>query len=82
MRKALLVTTAITTLWMAAPAFAEDATASADGAATPEAGISEIIVTAQRRVESAQKAAIAIDAVKGDDLLQRGIGSASDITGM
>ncbi len=80
MRKALLVTTAITTLWMAAPAFAEDATASADGAATPEAGISEIIVTAQRRVESAQKAAIAIDAVKGDDLLQRGIGSASDIT--
>lgn len=35
---------------------------------------------AARRVESAQKAEIAIDAVKGDDLLQRGIASASDIT--
>ena len=80
MRKALLITTALSTFWMAAPALAADQAPASDAAATPEAGISEIIVTAQRRIESAQKAAIAIDAVKGDDLIQRGIGSASDIT--
>lgn len=43
-------------------------------------GIEEIVVTAQRREESLQKAAIAIDAVSGDDLLQRGITSATALT--
>ncbi|NOW45226.1 iron complex outermembrane receptor protein [Novosphingobium sp. SG751A] len=53
-------------------------------AQTPQAetgaGIGEIIVTAQRRAESLQKAAIPIDAVRGDALVQRGISNAADLT--
>ena len=60
---------------LAVPAMAQTAPASA-----PEVGISDIVVTAQRKVESAQKAAIAIDAVSGDALVQRGVTSAADIT--
>lgn len=49
--------------------------------ASPSAGgIAEIVVTAQRREESLQKAAIAIDAVSGEGLLQRGINSAASLT--
>lgn len=43
-------------------------------------GIDEIIVTAQRREESLQKAAIAIDAISGTDLTERGVGSAEGLT--
>lgn len=57
------------------------ATTAAEPAATGDtSGIGEIIVTAQRREESLQKAGLAIDAVTGNDLVQRGITSASDIT--
>jgi iron complex outermembrane receptor protein len=49
-------------------------------ATTDTSGIGEIIVTAQRREESLQKAGLAIDAVTGNDLVQRGITSAADIT--
>ena len=43
-------------------------------------GITDIIVTAQRKVETAQKAAIAIDAVSGEALIRSGVTSAVDIT--
>jgi iron complex outermembrane receptor protein len=43
-------------------------------------GIGDIVVTARRRVESLQKAAIAIDAVGGDALVSRGVSSAGDLT--
>lgn len=43
-------------------------------------GIEEVIVTAQRKEESAQKAGIAIDAVTAADLNERGMTSATDIT--
>ncbi|MDB5970003.1 MAG: TonB-dependent receptor [Hydrocarboniphaga sp.] len=36
-------------------------------------GLEEIVVTAQHRVESAQKAAVALDVVSGDDLEKSGI---------
>lgn len=75
MRRILLATTAIVAMgamiqqgaWAQAPEQASS-------------GIDEIIVTAQRKSESAQKAAIAIDAVTGDALLRQGIAQAEDIT--
>lgn len=43
-------------------------------------GLSDIIVTAQRREESAQRAAIAIDVVSGSDVTAAGITNASDLS--
>lgn len=81
MRTLLIVTTAVSAIAFASPALAqEQAGANAASGAITESGIGEIIVTAQRRSESLQKAAIAIDAVTGDGLAQRGITSAADIT--
>jgi iron complex outermembrane recepter protein len=53
-------------------AYAQQASAvptASDG----EGGISEIVVTAQRKQESAQKAAIAIDVVSSDELTNAGV---------
>lgn len=59
----------------------QDSSVQDSNQATGEStGVGDIIVTAQRRAESLQKAGIAIDAVKGDDLLRKGIVSATDIT--
>lgn len=56
---------------MVAPGVAQ---AQADAPqATGESGLAEIIVTAQRREESLQKAAIAVTAVTGGDLVRSGI---------
>lgn len=75
MRKFLLATSAI--CWgIALPAFAQ-VTAEADD---DQSGIGEIVVTAQKKEESLQDAAIAIDAVSGDDLLAQGVTNARDIT--
>ena len=65
---------------LATATFAGKATAQEAGQANEGAGIQEIIVTAQRKEESAQKAGIAIDAVSGNDLALRGIGDATAIT--
>jgi len=45
----------------------------------PQAGLQDIVVTAQRRVESAQKAAVAITAVSGSELIRAGV---SDTTSL
>ncbi|ODU67629.1 MAG: hypothetical protein ABT11_19625 [Novosphingobium sp. SCN 66-18] len=76
MRNAFLCTTTMTALAVATPTFAQET----PPAASDNSGITEIIVTAQRKEESLQKAAIAIDAVSGADLVQRGIANALDIT--
>lgn len=76
MRLVLGGTTAVTALALAMPAFAQEASTSASN----DTGLGEIVVTAQRKVETLQKAALAIDAVTGADLSQRGIGNAVDIT--
>lgn len=52
----------------------DDAEADADG------GLEEIVVTAQRREENLQRAAIAVSAVSGDSLVQQSITDATDIT--
>ncbi|WP_374528652.1 TonB-dependent receptor [Novosphingobium sp.] len=70
MRIALLATSALVSVGLAAPAMAQDAN---------DDGISEIVVTAQKKEESLQKAGIAIDAVTGGDLAQAGILKADDL---
>jgi iron complex outermembrane recepter protein len=72
MRLALMTTSAIVSVALAAPAFAQEA--------ADDSGIAEIVVTAQKKEESLQKAGIAIDAVGADALEDRGITSATDLT--
>ena len=81
MRTLFILTTALTAIAPIASASAQEQPATGSAVEkTPDSGIGEIIVTAQRRTESLQKAAIPIDAVKGDDLIQRGISNAVDLT--
>ena len=54
-----------------APAYAQEA---------DDAGIAEVVVTAQKRAQSLQDVAVAIDAVSGDDLAVAGVTSARDLT--
>lgn len=75
MRAALLVTSAIALIASAMPAVAQESTSS-DAEAE---GIVDIVVTAQRREETLQKAALAVSAVTGDDLSNAGI---SDTLGL
>jgi iron complex outermembrane recepter protein len=73
MRLALLTTTALVSVALSAPALAQGAPAEDEG------GIEEIVVTAQRREESLQKAAVAVSAVTGDGLINAGV---SDTNGL
>ena len=54
-----------------APAFAQ---------AAEDDGIAEVVVTAQKRTQSLQDVAVAIDAVSGDQLALSGVTSPADIT--
>ena len=60
-----------------APGAAETKSGASDQAAsgqvTPSQGLGDIIVTAQRRSESQQRAAVAIDVVQGTDLINQGV---------
>ncbi|GGB94836.1 TonB-dependent receptor [Novosphingobium endophyticum] len=62
----------------AAPAIAQDAGPVEQ---SNDAGLGEIVVTAQRRAESLQNAAIAISAVSGDALVQQGVTDPAGLTG-
>ncbi|KUR77532.1 TonB-dependent receptor [Novosphingobium sp. Fuku2-ISO-50] len=76
----------------AGPAWAQNATsttastaAPATPGATPEAsgsGIQDIVVTAQRRTESLQKAALAVSVLGSDALKQAGVTQAQDLTNL
>jgi iron complex outermembrane receptor protein len=54
-------------------AYAQNTSAGDDRTETKNAGLEDIIVTAQRRDESAQRAAVAIDVLGGDDMRDAGI---------
>ena len=56
-----------------------DAQETGDSASGASRVLEEVIVTAQRREESLQDAAIAIDAVQSDELIRAGIESALDL---
>lgn len=58
---------------VAVPASAQQAQQPATGAIGVDTGLADIIVTAQRRDESLQRAAVAIDVVTGDNLRDAGI---------
>lgn len=82
MKKTLLATSCIVSLGLTVvPALAQTATpqASADEQTT---GIAEIIVTAQRREENLQKAAIAVSAVSSDQLVQGGVNDPTQLTNL
>ena len=74
MRYTLLTTTALAVLATSTSAFAQDATVEDDS------GIGDIVVTAQRKEESLQKAGIAIEAVSAADIGERGMSNAADLT--
>lgn len=72
----LLASAATVALCVAsAPVFAQ----AAEGA-TSDQGLEEIVVTAQRREENLQRAAIAVSAVTGDTLTKQSISQATDIS--
>ncbi len=54
----------------AAPGASEQA---AEGQAAPSEGLGDIVVTAQRKSENLQRAAVAVDVVSGSDLISAGI---------
>ncbi len=77
MRIILLTTTAVClampSLALAQAPQAATAGSSEDGATATTEGLGDIIVTAQRREESLQRAAVAVDVVSGADLIAAGI---------
>lgn len=86
MKTLLLATAAAIGAWSPA-AFAEQGNQPVDTAtpapaddAAQDTGLTDIIVTAQRRDENLQKAAIAVSAVAGDTLTKQSITEATDLT--
>jgi iron complex outermembrane recepter protein len=78
----LYVSTALATivsgsLLVAADAFAQPASASGQTTAT---GLEEIVVTAQRREENLQRAAIAVTAATGEELARAGVSDTTQLT--
>ena len=82
MKKTLFATSCIVSLGFGVvPVLAQTATpqASAD---EETAGLGDIIVTAQRREENLQKAAIAVSAVSADQLVQGGVTDPTQLTNL
>lgn len=75
MRTTLLHSVCISAVAMTGIGFSAAAAAQDAG----NDGISEIIVTAQRKEQTLQDAGIAIDAVGGSDLIARGVGQADQL---
>ncbi|CAN5123914.1 TonB-dependent receptor [soil metagenome] len=69
-----------TALAFATPAMAVDAVAAADAASdADDAGLTEILVTAQKRPENLQQTPISISVFRGDDLINRHVTSMLDL---
>ncbi|WP_230293598.1 TonB-dependent receptor [Croceicoccus sp. Ery5] len=62
-----------TLMMMTAPALAQDAAATEETAASADAGLGEILVTARKRQESILDVPVAITALSGEALQERGI---------
>ncbi len=73
-RRAALASASLTA-FVTAPAFAQDA------AAEDEGGLSEIVVTAQKREQNIQDVPAAISAFSAQDLALRGVNETSDLMG-
>jgi iron complex outermembrane recepter protein len=73
-RNCTTATLALCLLMMASPANSQSANVPAEGETT-ESGLGDIVVTAQRKSENLQRAAIAVDVLTGDQIAQAGITS-------
>lgn len=89
MRNRLLTGVALLTLFSAATANAQTAAPAQEGspsetptASPDQAGLQDIVVTAQRVSENSQKAAIAIDVVGGAELVAAGASSVDKLTSL
>lgn len=81
MRKSLgFVSVAAIALATAAPAYAQNESPDAAGSESSEAGITDIVVTAQRREENVQKTALSIEVFGGEELRAAGVLKADDLT--
>jgi len=79
MRKYLLTGSVIAFAAMSQQALAQDGTAPQPVQEGEAVGLQTIVVTAQRRAESLQDAAIAINAATGDDLVKSGVPDATQL---
>lgn len=79
MNKVALCTTGATILSLALAVSTASAQSAAEPKANENAGIEEVIVTAQRRAQSLQDAALAVQSFDTDALTQSGIESATDL---
>ncbi|MGE4429553.1 MAG: TonB-dependent receptor [Sphingobium sp.] len=77
--KAYLLAGAAAAAILAHPALAQNAENAGDHGAT-NGGLADIIVTAQRREENLQKAAIPVSAVTGNTLTEQSVTQATDLT--
>ncbi len=77
MKAIFLSGTAIASILVSPAALAQSTTSSAP--ATADSGIQEIVVTAQRKVESSQKAGIAISVVSAADVVRQGVTQADQL---
>lgn len=75
--KAYLLASAAIVACQMAPAFAQDQN---NQASAGNSGLADIIVTAQRREENLQKAAIPVSAVAGNTLTEQSVTQATDIS--
>ena len=64
---------------IASPAWAQESAAGADSA-RPAQRLEEVVVTAQRRTENVQRAAVAVSVLTPDDLQQAGVTKPQELT--
>ena len=78
MKNIILASASVLAMVTAVPAFAQ--ATPTDASSEDQGGIADIIVTAQRTEESAQKAALAIAVIKPEELIRQNITRAEDLS--
>ncbi len=78
MKYILLSTTIVSGVFFAVPATAQEG--PQPNQVKDATGIQDIVVTAQRRDENLQKAALAVSVIGGDALSQAGVSKAQDLS--
>ena len=79
MKRIILASASVLAI-IAVPAYAQTQAATGDEATDDQAGLQEIIVTAQRVQESAQKVPVAIAVIKPEELINQNITRSEDLS--